>query len=393
MSKKSIKKYSTKEKTNEKELENAKKYVNSNINTIIKGAYEIIENHKNRFFISDNDKEYIVNNKDFFSSFLNNNVVIGDIIDPYSSTISLEKYIRLITNYRYKPTNKIDQSLLHSLEDRILYMLRFNNVFENNKFFSETDPSTSFTDIDKNIEKFILKNNDKCTNKYKILGINIIDSFIGKLIISLLSDIEFASNTNTMTIDREFRSIIIDLLHSTEDCLTDVFSKSLSVIYNILIDKSNNIYKFKGINMLNEELLKGYTSHNNFLQLIIGLLLKSYCPTIVFNYIIAIKYLYIYINILMIYLSIKDNIKEKYSIDNDIFNKNILNDIDSIMSMLLVSYEVYFYQFAMVPRSFPKINGKELSDEYKVYYSSHAMCGPIFYLLSQLRLSILSIYI
>lgn len=317
------------------------------------------------------DKEYYENNIDFFSDFLANSSIITGIFDK----ISIAKYISALTNFGYNPTEGIRANMLFSMQDRLLYIHQLGKIFHTD-FLGNIDINFTLHDIDKKLMSFIGNYEVKFSKMEHML----INNFFGKLIIALYSDFESAFVQPTHCITKEFISIISELDKNMRELAKSdkMILKSWSSFANKLLDTRTE-FRFKSFTDLSEKLKICY--ENKFpIEILLADCLKTFIPTISLDYINVVKEFYIMIRLFAIYL---DKFIDKA--------ENPFADIIVIAKSVCVDYEATYFGAAMIPRSLPKCE-KSISEEFKLYYISHTLTGPQYYILKQLEYSLPSFW-
>lgn len=324
------------------------------------------------------DSEYINNNKQFFGDFLNYSLPSQE-----SEQIDLKQFICSITNYKYDPRSYINSSILHSVQDRVIYIYKLSKIF-NYQFVKKVDMHYNFSNTEDTILEFVSTKNYSRT----VFEYNTIKSMLGKIMICASSVIELAFKKNFSTLNKVSLSVLKEIIDPVNNLLKKSdkkIYKSWKVFTSSLLSVGQNkyIYNFKNNSELTEKLLDCY--NNDFiLESLVGNTLKCYFPTIMIDYIEAIKIIYLFGRLITIY--IHDKLYENKTL------MEIENDIYAITQCMVISYETKYYKSAMIPRAFPKCeNNTEMSEEFRIYYASHSIVGPVYYLLNQLSLSITSI--
>ena len=67
-----------------------------------------------------------------------------------------------------------------------------------------------------------------------------------------------------------------------------------------------------------------------------------------------------------------------------------LTDMIAICRAVMVDYESTYFATSMIPRSMPKTE-ENMSEEFKLYYISHTLTGPQYFLLKQLEYTLPSL--
>ena len=134
--------------------------------------------------------------------------IIGKLFVPRNCVLTLDvnEYINNTTIFKYNAFNSPNVGMLHPIPEKVIYMNKLNEIF-GYEFTNQKSGDFHFSDLDKQITKFLFKYKDYGTTK---LEYGIIKSLMGKLIISLNTSCELALRDNTKpTINSEFKQAII----------------------------------------------------------------------------------------------------------------------------------------------------------------------------------------
>ena len=321
------------------------------------------------------DFEYIENNKEFFKRYLDYN------INNTVTALNLKKFVNSITNFNYDPFEGIRSNMLFSIQDRLMYMHELGKIF-NDDFLGDIDIQFKMHDIDLKLAKFI----EKHKIPFNDFEHHMIKSMCGKLILSIYSDVEraFVQETHCLSSDyvKNIKAIIETMKHV---CFSDKYvMKSWSVFYDKLIDK-RTVYKFKDYTDITNKLKDCYD--NKFLiEIFLADCIKTLIPSIGLSYIHAVKDIYLLARLITIYLNAFMS-KRITSLTDEDAKKRKLIDFTVISRAVSVDYESTYFATAMIPRSMPAVNDT-MSEEFKLYYISHVLTGPQYFLLKQLEYTI-----
>lgn len=363
------------DKTNENDINNID-YADTN-NKITKHDIEHIDKLIKAIMNTDNDSlesiykiDYININRNFFINYLNPSLASTSFGQKY---INIREFINSLTNFQYNPFEGIKSQLLHNMQTRLINIKLLSNVFTDNiDFIGEVDTNFRLDDLDLKFSKFI----GSKEVKYTVLEHNILTSIMTKLIIALYSDVEYAFCQQRPTLTKSYKENIRQIgtvmeysLSSSED-----YNKSWSMFYHKLLD-DKTIYKFNTIDELNSR-LKDCIDKKFPIEIFCADIIKTFIPSIGFNYINVIKDIYLLGRLISIYLSEREN------------KRNIsVKDLCTIVHSITIDYETLYYSNAILPRTLPS-NTNDMSEEFKVYYMCHTLTGPEYYILKQLELSI-----
>lgn len=322
------------------------------------------------------DYDYYKNNHDFFGNFME------FTLNYTPMDMDLKKYINSLTNFNYDPFEGIRPSLLFSMQDRLMYIHEMGKIFDED-FLGKVDIKFTLHDIDLKLSQFIGKHQCPFSN----MEHNLINTMCGKLLLSIYSNIEHAFVQKTSCLTPDYVKIIQSMNKNMQSlCQSDKYiMRSWSLFISKLLD-TKTMFTFKNYTDLSDKLKICYD--NEFpIEILFADAIKSLIPSIGLNYINAIKNVYIIGRLWMIYLT--EYMKSRVENIDDKYNK-ILTDLIIITRAVLVEYESDYFASAMIPRSMPK-SEENVSEEFKLYYISHTLTGPQFYLLKQLEYTIPSV--
>ena len=315
------------------------------------------------------DYEYYDNNKQFFSQFIN--YTINNTI----STMDLKKFINTLTNFNYDPFEGIRANMLFSVQDRLLYIHELGKVFGHD-FLGKIDIQFKMHNIDEKLAKFI-KDEGVPFNDFEH---RLIKTMMGKLILSIFSNIERAFVQNNHCLSPDYLQNIKDIDKTMRNvCYSDKYvMKSWNAFINKLTD-TKTIYKFQDYSELTEKLKLCYD--NKFpIEIFIADCIKALIPSIGLNYVNAIKSVYLMGRLISVYIN---KYMQKRCKKGDA-ERIRLTDMVVICRAVMVDYESNYFATSMIPRSMPKTE-ENMSEEMKLYYISHTLTGPQYYLLKQLE--------
>ena len=315
------------------------------------------------------DYEYYRNNTQFFKQFMDYS------INNTIATMDLKKYINKLTNFNYDPFEGIRSSLLFSVQDRLLYIHELGKIFDTD-FLGKIDIQFKLHDIDSKLAKFVHKKGVP----FNDFEHRLIKNMMGKLILAMYSNVERAFVQDNHCLSPDYLKNIRSIDRTMQDvCYSDKYvMKSWNAFMNKLTDPKT-VFKFKDYADISDKLKLCYD--NKFpIEVFMADCVKSLIPSIGLNYINAIKDIYILGRLISIYLH---KYAEKRSAEGDVENIR-LTDIIVICRAVMVDYESNYFATSMIPRSMPKTE-ENMSEEFKLYYISHTLTGPQYFLLKQLE--------
>lgn len=199
------------------------------------------------------------------------------------------------------------------------------------------------------------------------------NTFFGKLILSMFSSTEKVFVQNKPCITTDYFEIINNINTEMKNMLKSniYIKKSWFIFYDKLID-GKTYYKYTNYNDLSDRLKDCYD--NKFpIEILLADCIKQLIPSVSLNYLNIVKYIYILGRLIVIYINTYTTIDMK--------------DLIIICRAVSSLYESYYYSISMIPRGMPKFI-ENCSEEFKLYYISHAITGPEYYLFKQLEYSI-----
>lgn len=311
------------------------------------------------------DYEYYDNNRKFFKQFMDYS------INNTITTMDVKRYINNLTNFNYDPFEGIRSNLLFSVQDRLLYVHELGKIFDTD-FLGTIDIQFKLHDIDGRLAKFIRKE-EVAFNDFEH---RLIKNMLGKLLLGMFSNVERAFVQDSHCLSPDYLKNIKDIDKTMRDvCYSDKYiMKSWSMFMNKLTD-TKTLFKFKDYIDLSEKLKLCYD--NKFpIEILMADCVKALIPSIGLNYINAVKSVYLIGRLVAIYLNryAKKRIEERAR----------LTDMIIICRAVMVDYESNYFATSMIPRSMPKTE-ENMSEEMKLYYISHTLAGPQYFLLKQLE--------
>ena len=319
------------------------------------------------------DFEYYVRNKDFFKRFFE--FTINDSV----GAMDTRKYINSLTNFNYNPFEGIRAGMLFSVQDRLSYLYRLGKIF-NTDFLGNIDIKFTLHDIDRRMCKFI--GEAGCPYELSSFEYSLIKSMFGKLILSIFSNVEYAFVQKTHCLSDDYVKNIKYIDRYMKDlCASDRYvKKSWSIFIDKLLD-TKTMYKFSSYTELSARLKECYDNKVP-IELLLADCIKLLIPSIGMSYIHVVKDVYIIGRLVTIYMN-------KYGVDKNNHEKMV--DLVTIINSAYIDYETAYLSTAMLPRSMPEC-ADNISEEFKLYYISHTLTGPQFYLLRQLVFTIPSLF-
>ena len=321
------------------------------------------------------DYEYYANNKLFFRQFMDYS------INNTIAAMDVKKYINKLTNFNYDPFEGIRSNLLFNVQDRLLYIHELGKVFDTD-FLGKIDIQFKMHDIDSKLVKFI-KNEKVPFNDFEH---RLIKNMMGKLILAMYSNVERAFVQDNHCLSPDYLKNIREVNRVMENiCYSDKYiMKSWNAFMNKLMDQKT-MYKFKDYMDVSERLKDCYD--NKFpIEIFMADCVKSLIPSIGWSYINAIKDVYIIGRLVSIYLN---RYMMKRAIGDNAYRIR-LTDMIIICRAVMVDYESNYFATSMIPRSMPKTE-ENMSEEVKLYYITHALTGPQYFLLKQLEYTLPSL--
>lgn len=319
------------------------------------------------------DYDYYDNNSQFFRQFMD--YTINNTI----STMDLKKYINNLTNFNYDPFEGIRANMLFSVQDRLLYIHELGKVFSHD-FLGKIDIQFKMHNIDGKLAKFI-HSHGVAFNDFEH---RLIKMMMGKMILAIYSNVERAFLQEAPCLSADYVKNIKDIDRTMRDvCYSDKYvMKSWAAFMNKLTD-AKTMFKFKDYSDLTDKLKLCYD--NKFpIEILMADCIKGLIPSVGLNYINAVKSVYLIGRLISTYI-------HKYMNKRSENDKRIhLTDMIVICRAVMVDYESNYFATSMIPRSMPKTE-ENMSEEFKLYYISHTLTGPQYFLLKQLEYTIPSL--
>ena len=315
------------------------------------------------------DYEYYANNAPFFRQFMDYS------INNTIASMDLKKYVNKLTNFNYDPFEGIRSNLLFSVQDRLLYIHELGKIFDTD-FLGKIDIQFKLHDIDAKLSKFIRKEGVP----FNDFEHRLIKNMMGKLILAIYSNVERAFVQDNHCLSPDYLKNIRGIDKTMSDlCYSDKYvMKSWNAFMTKLTDQKT-MFKFKDYSDISEKLKLCYD--NRFpMEILMADCVKSLIPSIGLNYLNAIKDVYIMGRLISIYIR---KYMEKRAVGEN-GEKIRLTDMIVICRAVMVDYESNYFATSMIPRSMPKTE-ENMSEEFKLYYISHTLTGPQYFLLKQLE--------
>ncbi len=315
------------------------------------------------------DYEYYDTNRQFFKQFMDYS------INNTITTMDVKRYVNSLTNFNYNPFEGIRSNLLFSVQDRLLYIHELGKIFDTD-FLGTIDIQFKLHDIDGKLAKFIRKE-EVPFNDFEH---RLIKNMMGKLLLGMFSNVERAFVQDNHCLSPDYLKNIKDIDKTMRDvCYSDKYvMKSWSMFMNKLTD-TKTMFKFKDYIDLSEKLKLCYD--NKFpIEILMADCVKALIPSIGLNYINAIKSVYLVGRLISIYVQ---KYMHKRAVE-ELAERIRLTDMSGICRAVMVDYESTYFATSMIPRSMPKTE-EGMSEEMKLYYISHTLAGPQYFLLKQLE--------
>lgn len=290
-------------------------------------------------------------------------------------------FIKTLIPYEYNPYDSPDVNFTHNMVDMYVYINRLNEIFDY-KFLNFDDKNNLpvFSDIDLHIFSFLRDNRSIMTTKLEYM---IIQSFLGKFVLSLCTttDRSFKSNTK-IVIDNAFnKGVFNDILqlNAMQDNQKGKTFLSWKYFQEMLfgITDENLLYKFVDYDKLNNNLYAAYGKDYQ-IECLLANILKTIVPGIALNYFYAIKSVYILGRLLGVYLG------KKLYLNKSV--EEIMSDLKIIANTSTISYEYKAFMLKQTTRSIPGIETEEeFQKQSQAYFLSHALIGPQYYIIKYIE--------
>lgn len=324
-----------------------------------------------------NTEQYLKTSSEFntFMTFL-----VGKLFIPQAiglNGLSMNKFINAVTTYKYDSYDSPNISINHSLSEGVIYLKRLSKIF-NFEFLSSVSAKWKFDDLDTKICSFLEQYNELQSTK---LEYELVRSFLGKILISLSTTTEQAfREPKTPLINSQYKSVIDNDVKLMQKLKSDnkwfqSWQKFMDAFYGLTAD--NFIYYQTDYNKINETLHKCYET--DFLtEVTVANCLKCYFPSISLNYFYIIKCVYLLSRMITVYV---ETIKDQPNIET------IMNDINTIASVVTLIYENKNYIFKQTSHALPKSNSA-VNEKTNMYILNHLFTGGQYYLLKMLERSV-----
>ena len=313
------------------------------------------------------------------------NYILSGLLIPTTQlgrTLHINNFIRDITSYSsFDCFASPNLSFEYSPAERIYIMTRLNTLFDF-QFMNVTNlDNITFENISSNISKFL----SNYSNQQSIrIEHQIIKAFINKLIIALNTEEELAFRDNSIRIDKQFQLAIANDLREIKSILSTDQNNKITKSWNVFIEaflslgNEVQIFKFKDYADLNNKLRTA--NKTDFLyENLLGNMLKTYLPSIAYNYFSVIKIMYMLARFIGVYISNK--------IYSNRGSEEIARDLKVIAASCVITYENKNYIFKQMARTLPRYS-KPLSEQGQMYITNHMIVGGQYYLLKYVEESI-----
>ena len=297
-------------------------------------------------------------------------------------TLHINNFIRDITSYSsFDCFASPNLSFEYSPAERIYIMTRLNTLFDF-QFMNVTNlDNITFENISSNISKFLSNYSNQQSIKIEH---QIIKAFINKVIIALNTEEELAFRDNSIRIDKQFQLAIANDLREIKSILNTDQNNKITKSWNVFIEaflslgNEVQIFKFKDYADLNNKLRTA--NKTDFLyENLLGNMLKTYLPSIAYNYFSIIKIMYMLARFIGVYISNK--------IYSNRRSEEIARDLKLIAASCVITYENKNYIFKQMARTLPRYS-KPLSEQGQMYITNHMIVGGQYYLLKYVEESI-----
>ena len=313
------------------------------------------------------------------------NYILSGLLIPTTQlgrTLHINNFIRDITSYSsFDCFASPNLSFEYSPAERIYIMTRLNTLFDF-QFMNVTNlDNITFENISSNISKFL----SNYSNQQSIrIEHQIIKAFINKLIIALNTEEELAFRDNSIRIDKQFQLAIANDLREIKSILSTDQNNKITKSWNVFIEaflslgNEVQIFKFKDYADLNNK-LRAANKTDFLYENLLGNMLKTYLPSIAYNYFSVIKIMYMLARFIGVYISNK--------IYSNRGSEEIARDLKVIAASCVITYENKNYIFKQMARTLPRYS-KPLSEQGQMYITNHMIVGGQYYLLKYVEESI-----
>ena len=140
--------------------------------------------------------------------------------------LSMIELITAMTNMKYDPYDSPDMLLLHTIPEIIIYVNRFNKLFETNIRIEENG-QLNFKNIDNDLSNFVSKNCVQCSQLSSII---LTSTFI-KFIMCLYTTTDLAFHENKyMVVDKLYQRAILKDVVNLRNMNKDKLDNHISII-------------------------------------------------------------------------------------------------------------------------------------------------------------------
>lgn len=296
-----------------------------------------------------------------------------------TTRFNLNEYINSITIFNYNCFDSPNVAMSHPIPEKVIFMEKLNSLFDY-KFVNAVGGEFHFADLDTQLLNFISIHKDLGTLSFEY---KLIRAALGKLILSLNTDVELALRDNTRpTLNSAFKQVIVKdvqyMKHlQNNDGKTFISWKSfLDTMLNVSADKL--IYVHDNYRNLNIKLEKAYST-DFLLENLLANMLKCYLPSVALNYFYAVKSIYIIARLVSIYIQL-GLFKNKQP-------AKVMEELFTIGVAGVIIYENKSFIYKQATRTLPNYD-KPLSNETKLYILNHLMTGGQYYILKMLEESL-----
>lgn len=297
--------------------------------------------------------------------------------------LSMIELITAMTNMKYDPYDSPDMLLLHTIPEIIVYVNRFNKLFETNIRIEENG-QLNFKNIDNDLSNFVSKNCVQCSQLSSII---LTSTFI-KFIMCLYTTTDLAFHENKyMVVDKLYQRAILKDVVNLRNMNKDKLDNHISIIDSWVhfikcFTNTDTIMNEQPISEINELLSKTFNANTPEISAShLANILKGYFPSISIGYFYAIKSVFLILSLIDIYIS-----KQKQRV----LLENVKQDIETITSLCVIAYEQYTHTFKGMERVMPNLdaNGQNMNEQTRMYIMNHILKGGQYMILKFLEKSI-----
>ena len=267
----------------------------------------------------------------------------------------------------------------HPIPEKVIFTEKLNKLFSH-QFVNSKGGEFHFADLDAQLLLFASKHKEleTLTFEYKL-----IKAALGKLMLSLNTDVELALRDNTRpTLNSAFKQVIVKDIQYMKQLQNPEKKTFISwkTFLDTMLDTGGDklIYVHDNYRNLNIKLEKAYST-DFLIENLVGNTLKCYLPSVALNYFYAIKSIYIIARLASIYIQLR-LFKNKTL-------PQVIEDLYSIAVAGVIVYENKSFIYKQASRTLPNYD-KPLSNETKLYILNHLLTGGQFYLLKMLEESL-----